>query len=276
MYYRSTSAALILSIGILLSATRPAAPASPADEAIEDAITLLKRRWGQTEDKEEQKRILEAISSLAGLLQKSKVGPGTGTKKSVDLAKLTGLAISSRFGGHVVYNARTGELTFTYDFKDRGQLRDFDLGKSKPVLKGGLALEGGDVATHVVKFKTFSLSATVYVKQMRGSLVRTTEGTAISVGGALPDTVYFDIKGESSLSVIIPGAERSGDVPIQLTIQEDRQAFQYGPTSKLSKKVKEPRAGQIELLGGDLGFRYSKLVISGKPDEAWVAEFFNK
>jgi hypothetical protein len=187
---------------------------------------------------------------------------------------LSTVMIRKNLRGKAAYNPKTGELSLGYDFLNRAQLQDFDLQKAHPVTAHGmLALGGGDSIVHLVKFKTLSLAGIVSVRQMKGRVAATSGGASIELGDPARDTLYLDIAGEDPVQLLVPEKERSGVFPFGLQVEERRLIVYWG-TSKLGKPISEPRAGRVELNGGEKGFAFGNLSLRGQLDEEWAKEFF--
>jgi hypothetical protein len=256
---------------LLCLACATAADASAGDGALREAIELLNQRKAAIADADQQKRLDEAIKTLEEMLRRATQATSDASRLPLMLAD-----VRKKLKGRAALNPKTGELTLTYDFANAAQLADFKGDKARPqVVDRMLALEAGDSVVHAVKFTTFTLTATVGVKQMKGVLVATSEGTTISVGGRNPDTFYLVPKGAERSHAVVPRKERTGLIPIGLRVEESRvQAF-WGST-KLGRPTKEPQGGQIQLFGGEMGQVYGNLVITGHVDEAWGREFFGR
>ena len=174
-----------------------------------------------------------------------------------------------------MYTVKTGELVLVYDWTTPAQLKDFDVSKAKPALAHGtIALEPGDSISHVVDFRTVTIAAPVLVPEMRGVMIKTSGGAIARVGGQWPDTMYLE-DGKATVQLVVPDRRRKGVQPIELTIAESRIQFKYGigSPSQVSKRVADLRAGRTELRGGDAGFHYGTLVLTGKIDKEWAEQF---
>jgi hypothetical protein len=199
---------------------------------------------------------------------------------------ITSAVLKKKFRGSAVYDDKTATLKLSYDFASKDQLKDFNVGAAKPVIvrrflniKGPwLTLKGGERIKHIVNFTEVTVTGLVGVGSMRGhpsrSLLATTGGVAFFLGGLNFDTIYLEAKNERrTVQFIVPAYERRGILRIVLAVLPHRLAFVYG-NSKLEMSVKEARAGQIELAGGDLGYAYGRFTLKGKMDEEWAKQFF--
>jgi hypothetical protein len=241
------------------------------DGALREAIQLLNQRKAAIADADQQKRLDEAVKALEEMLRRAPQPTSDTGRLPLTLAD-----VRKKLKGRAALNPKTGELTLTYDFANAAQLADFKGDKARPqVVDRMLALEAGDSVINAVKFKSFTLTATVAVKQMKGQLVATGEGATISVGGNKADTFYLVPKGGERSHAVVPRKERTGLVPIGLRVEESRvQAF-WGST-KLGRPTTEPQGGHIQLFGGEMGQAYGNLVITGHVDEDWGREFFGR
>ena len=175
--------------------------------------------------------------------------------------------------GKFLFDKKTGEIALAYDFSNVKQLQDFTPGKSKakPVVTAdGLCMSVGTSVTHVAKFRTMKVSATVKLKQLRGQLLKT-DRVALGTGGLSPDTIYLNVTDHGGTSAIVPDKERSGSVEMKLAIDEERTLFQWGG-STVGKDAPGVPAGQLQLFGGENGFCFKNLVIAGELDPAWAEE----
>ena len=189
-------------------------------------------------------------------------------KKEITLA-----LVKNKLKGKVAYDKKIALLTLAYDFTARSQLDDFDVDMEKSSLTvGALNLEPQALAKHKVKFTEVTVGGIVYVKLMRGIMLKTTGGVSASLGGNSPNTIYLNHP-QSRAEFIVPVKERTGNIRFAVQIQPTQIAFSYGLRS-LSLDVKDATAGFIEFSGGDLGFSYGQLVISGKMDADWAKDFF--
>jgi outer membrane biosynthesis protein TonB len=185
-------------------------------------------------------------------------------------------SLKKKLRGKLVYDPRTEQFTLTYDWASKQQLQDFDLSKAKlPFVRGRLALQGGESIRHAVDFKEVTIGALVFVPAMKGTLIRTSGGLQARVGGQWPDTMYLDGGGGDNPSLVVPDSQRKGIQPIVVTITETHLGFAYGSgnPSQLGKAVTDFHAGQVELSGGDVGFQYGKLVLTGLIDDKWLRSY---
>lgn len=237
-----------------------------ADDALREAVALLEARREAITDRGERKRLDDGIAALKKTLRESKEG--------WSWAKITPVMLREKLKGKATFNSQSKELSIAYDFASEQQLKDFSTDKANPIVaRRVLSLEAGDKITHCVPFQTLTMSAVLGLKKMKGRVISTTEGTAVGLGGANPDTVYFNPKDAAGVSLIVPANVRSGSVPIAMTLSESKATFQFG-NDKLGREVNKPGAGQLVLSGGEIGFNYASLLISGTVDEKWAAEFF--
>jgi hypothetical protein len=190
-------------------------------------------------------------------------------------ARLAAL-LKKKLHGKVLYDQRTEQFALTYDWASKQQLQDFDLSKAKlPFVRGRLPLQGGDSVRHVVDFKEVTIAALVFVPVMKGAMIRTSGGVHADVGGNNPDTMYLRGGGGNDPDMIVPDNQRKGIQPILVTITQTHLGFAYGSRnpSRLGKAVTAFHAGQVELFGGDVGFQYGKLVLTGLIDDKWLRSY---
>jgi len=237
---------------------------NPGEEAIREAITILEARKAQAEKKDDKDKIARAVADLEKLLPAAKKD-GAEAKADPDLAKLvTPALLKKRLAGKAAFNPKTGELTLVYDFKDKDQLKDFDLGDAKPVVaKGAVALEAATDIQHVAVFKTLTVTWVV----ISGKFVDVRTTSKVRVFG----WVSLIVDGQGGQEDI--GVPLQGATPFKLTVSEKRVALEVG--AKKGGMVRDvPQAGQLILGGGSAGNQFSKLTLTGKVDEAWAKEFF--
>ncbi|QEL17867.1 hypothetical protein [Limnoglobus roseus] len=254
---------------------------TPGEEAVREAITVLEARKAQVEKKEDKDKIAKAIADLEKLLPAAK-NDGGKAKADADLVKLiTPAALKKKFAGKAAFNAKTGELTLVYDFKEKEQLKDFDLGDAKPEVKQ-LTLRVGpaDGIQHVAKFKTMKVTGSVAVENVpfdvRKPFMRTTEGTSVAIdewnGNRLKLLQKETQIGEKHFGRV---SFEKRLVPVVLLITESKASAKFGD-HEIAGKVEGVTAGHVELLGGQGGVMFKSLVISGVPDEGWAKTFFKE
>jgi len=269
---RSLSTAILACFILLVGVVR-AAEENPGEQAIREAITILEARKAQTEKKEDQERIATAISNLEKLLPKMKEEGEA--KADADLAKLiTPALLKKKFAGKAVFNPKTGELTLIYAFTDKGELADFDLGGSKPsVAAGVLKLQGGQSITHVVDFKTLTVTGVITVSGEKFTKrISTTNGASMNTTTSMNGQFFsISVKKQEQAFEKIPGLSGS----FQFSVEAKRVAAKWG-TISLGKEATETQGGQIALHGATKGTQFQKLVISGKIDPTWAVKFFGE
>ena len=179
-------------------------------------------------------------------------------------------ALKKRLRGKVAYDAKTKRFVLIYDWKSENQLKDFDLANAKPVLRQQtLVMRSGDSIRHSVDFTEVTIAVQVRVPRMQGMMIKTSGGAYASVGGAYPDTMYVGIDGSGDAQrFIVPDNQRSGVQPVKLTVEQARLEFAYGigVPSRLGRAVTAFHAGHLELHGGEVGFQYGPLFITGAID----------
>jgi hypothetical protein len=140
-------------------------------------------------------------------------------------------------------------------------------------LNKSIVLDGGEQLTHVAKFKAFTVSGVLGVKAMRWGGVSSTNGSALKIGGANPDTLYLEIAGGEMAYKIVPDRLRTGSIPFQFSVTPKKSSLNYGP-ERLSKPTEQPDdIHQIVLVGGDEGMGFANLTIVGVPDPEWFQQF---
>ena len=189
--------------------------------------------------------------------------------------KITPALLKNKFKGKASYDHKTSTLTLVYDFKSPGQLQDFEMDKAKSSVNGGfLLLQPTGRAKHIVQFSEVNVTGVAMVKTMRGGLLSTTGGTRVGLGGKNPDTVYLD-SGKGHAPNIVPSKERTGNIPFTLKILPSQATFAYGNYNlTILFPPWKPRAGFVEFLGGEVGYGFAQLAISGKMDTVTEKKHF--
>lgn len=255
---------------------------TPGEEAIREAITVLEARKAQVEKKEDKDKIARAIGDLEKLLPAAK-NDGGKAKADADLVKLmTPAALKKKFAGKAVFNAKTGELTLVYDFKEKEQLKDFDLKEVKATVKAGALRVGpADEIQHAAQFKTLKVTGNVAVENIPHNSVkpflRTTGGTTAAtdeVNGQMVKLLQKDKQiGLKHFGMGVQYENRL--VPVVFTVTDSKVTLKFGD-NEIAGKVEGVTAGHVELLGGQGGVIFKSLVISGIPDEGWAKGFFKE
>lgn len=214
-----------------------------------------------------------AEKDLKDFLKEVGVDPHVALPKGLPPA-IPAARLKAKLGGRASYDQKTGTLTITYRFSGKEEFRDFDFGDAKPKVNSpaSLHLLPGETAKHVVVFDTLSVTTTIGVKQMKGEVLNTTEGVRLFFGGANPDTMYLTWKGKQQ-DVIVSDRVRSGVFRLAFSVTEKRLSFQYA-TEQLVRDINEPAAGQVILFGGEQGYSYANLTISGRVNSEWATAFF--
>jgi len=182
--------------------------------------------------------------------------------------------LKAKLAGKATYDPKTGILTVSYKFADKKELEDFDCGEAKPKLVGGyLKIDPATAIKHVVEFDTVKLFTVVNVHAMRGPVLSTTLGTSLHVGGLHTDTMYLNNKGFGHMYQVVSDKSRSGAIRVEMDVEEKNVVMRWG-TDKLGRELKEPGAGQVYLHGGDAGYGFGSLTISGKVNAKWADKFF--
>jgi hypothetical protein len=180
---------------------------------------------------------------------------------------ITTALLQKKFHGRAAYNPKAGDLTLTYDFKDKNELKDFALNGAKPkVAKGFLTTEPADHIKHVVKFESVTITGVILIPNLNGEHLQTSEGVVLYGGGSVV------VKGQGS-QLDLGGVEKERLTPFQLTVTGDRVLLNMrNKKGGLPRKV--PTAGYVELLGGTGGNSFARLTLSGQVDPEWAKEFF--
>jgi hypothetical protein len=172
------------------------------------------------------------------------------------------------------FDQKTGVLRLTYQFSNRKELKDFEFGDVEPKVVGNsVVLNAGQTLKHVAQFDFVTVTGVVGVNAMRGMVLTTTGGTSAGLGGSNHDTIYLAPKGQRILEKIVPVASRQGAIHFGVTVAEKRATLYWG-NDQLGGESAGPGAGQVVLQGGDSGFAYGSLVISGRLNREWAKKYF--
>lgn len=249
---------------------------TPSETAIKEAITILEARKAQAEGEKDQKKIGEAIAALEKLLPKAKK---EGDKPAAAV-KITPAMLAKKLAGKAAFNPKTGELILVYDFKAKGQLKDFDMKDAQPTLKSGvLRLGPSESMKHVVAFKSLKVTGLFVVENVGagvGHVPFIKTSTGISFGTSEFNGAGLSLNdGKKNLGHKLLGRGEIEGKPLALTFTvSEKKASAKAGTVELAGPHEKGSPGQVELLGGLGGLQVRSLVIAGVPDEEWLQEFF--
>lgn len=268
---------LLTALALVLTVTSPAVAQdeSPADEAIQEAITILEARKAQAEVRVDQEKIAKAIAALEKYLTKN-----NDPDAPKEPLKITPTQLRKKLQAKAVFNPKTNELTLVYDLSKPDQLKDFELNGAEPVVRNGvLRVSPADTITHVVQFETVSVTGQFVVENIGAGesdlpFIRTTPGVAFCVGEYNGAYLKLAQKGKS-LGVKQVGRDQIQNKPLPIAFSvKDKKASTKVGSAEFAGVIEAGSAGQVELLGGKGGLQVRSLVISGTLDEEWAAEFF--
>jgi hypothetical protein len=259
---------MVLSLG-LIPPMGSADEASPVKDGLKEAIATLEARKSKATSKADQEVFAEAITQLQKLLAKQSEGP-----KPNDAAGITPALVAKKFAGKAAYNATNGELTLIYDLRDKAQLKDFDVLNSKPrIANGVLSLEAGESIRHVVEFKTLTVTCQIANKRPIGVHLATTEKISFECHPNFnTDATWLKFPGGNAMQNGYPRGT-GGSWSCELKILPNRLQVKVGDLT-LGKAAETPKAGQIQLYGGESGNQFARLVLTGQVEEAWAKRFF--
>lgn len=276
MLRRLMSALLVCTFaGVVIAADK-----SPAELAIAKAIAVLEADRDKADDPLEKAKIDKAIRELEVLIEDPDADSKPNAAKSSAIKFVVKPAVlKKKFGGKSVFNAKTGELTLTYDFSQKGQLADFETKSVKaPIAQGTVLIDGSETLTHIAKFKSVSVSTNMSFKSMRGCGISSTGGANFYTGGQFPDTIYLAVEGSEGAATVVPANRRSGTVPVALTISPSVASVRFADDRLVVKIAKNAVPGHKELHqlvfeGGVEGAGFSNIIIVGIPDPEWFKDF---
>jgi hypothetical protein len=189
--------------------------------------------------------------------------------------------LKMKFAGRAAYDPKKGELTLIYDFKEKNQLKDFELKDAMLTVKGGvLRISPADSIKHIVKFKSLNVTGQFVVENIGSSYVpflQTSAGISFGTaeGGIATGLVLFN--GKVNLGHKILGRDATEGKPISLNFKlTEKRASAKVQTWELAGPNEGGAAGQVEFLGSKGGLQVRSLVISGTLDADWAREFFGK
>jgi|GEM_PF-1366309 len=243
----------------------------PADShlVIEEAVTLLEAKKGQLELLEDKRTVDSAIAAL-----RSVINPQRQPDEEPDRAVVISPAkLRARFGGRAAFNPKERTLSLIYTLGARNEFKDFDAGGSAMRVRDGfLRLDPGDDVKHVVRWKSVTMTSDIEVAQLRGPAVSTGEGFAFVGAGVFADWIQFRLPGGEKGDIQVEGALQKGRFPLRLELTPTRAMASYGG-AKVGKAWNVQSVGQISLRGGDAGYGFARITLSGEPDSDWLQAF---
>jgi hypothetical protein len=185
---------------------------------------------------------------------------------------LTPAALKERFKGRAIYDAASGELSLAYDFSNSDQLRDFtsDAGKAA-VVNRSLVAEPAARVTHVVSFQSFHVTA-VLAAAPRKFVCLSTTAANVSIGGQAGHTVYLNV-GPNQVKAIVPKDHAKTPTRVEFAVGNGAVSAVFG-SHKVGRPEPNVRAGRLTLRGGEKGYTFSDVVISGTVDAEWARDYF--
>ncbi len=256
-----------------------AADKTPAELAIAKAISLLEAEREKAEDPLERAKIDKAVRELEVLMDDPDADSKPNAGKSSIKFVVKPAVLKKKFGGKSVFNAKTGELTLTYDFSQKGQLADFETKSVKaPIAQGTVLIDGSETLTHIAKFKSVSVSTNMSFKSMRGCGISSTGGAKFYTGGQFLDTIYLAVDGSEGAAGVVAVNRRTGTVPVALAISPSVASVRFAEDRLVVKIGKNAVPGheeihQLVFEGGVEGAGFSNIIIAGIPDPEWFKEF---
>lgn len=196
---------------------------------------------------------------------------GLGQADGGELTAKQQAAVKAAFKGKFKYDRKTGAVAVAYDFKNKGQLKDFSKATAAMLSGQSLLLDTGVSVEHVARWKSLTVSATLTTQRMRGPIFATTSGVKMHAGGFNPDTLYLNVPGSPEGATVAPGDSRTGRLPVQFVATPAKCVAAYGGTRVAGPGVTEP-VGRLTLSGGERGYAFAAVMLSGELDPAWVAE----
>lgn len=260
---------LVVLSGLLLGTTARAADDPPGGKAIQDAIKSLQAKKASATDPTDRDKIDQAVAALQKLIAKP------AAVRHV-FPQLTPEMLKEKLHGRASYDAKTGELTLTYDFANQEQMKDFDLGRGSrlKMSSGVLTLNGSEKYTHIVLFRTMraNVDVTVPFKPL-GFYLGTTNDLQVYLHEDWSIEMWLD--GHMAAKKPLPLGQRGKLLRFGMAVEENRIAVQAGGVVLGGNITDKPRGGQVILYGGhNDGAQFRNLVIKGEPDPDWIKSFF--
>jgi len=186
-------------------------------------------------------------------------------------------AIKKTVAGRVSLDKRSGLLQIAYDLRLPKQGNDFLVKEEPAIVKGGLVLKPGVVATHVVPWQSVAVEANIQVPKMGGTVMFAGKSkVSLVLGGDGLNTLYLEIpEPKKTKQIVVTEAEKSGLKSIRFELTDASSMVGYS-TYQISEPTKLGDAGKIEIHGGNYGYGYRSIVFRGKPDPAWLKDITAK
>ncbi len=257
---------VLLAVPALLVSGTFAADQTVAEKAIAKAIELLEVERDAAAGALDQARIGKAIRELEALLGDAEPKP---TKIDFEVKPAV---LKKKFGGKAAFNPKTSELTLTYDFSKKPQFADFESNPKIQIVPQGVVIEAAESLKHNAEFRSFTASAVMVVKSMRGCGISSTNGSRMrtgDTGGAVPNGLYIDVPGGASEWKVVPADAVAGKIPVSLAVSSSKTTVKYANESLAAATVHKDDVHQIVIEGGSDGCGLTNLVIVGIPDPAW-------
>jgi hypothetical protein len=251
----------------------------PGEKAIQEAIKDLQAKKTLAANEVDRDKIDQAIAALEKVVAKPAAAPSPVPGAAPDAhPQLTPEVLYSKLHGRVAYDARTGELTLTYNFLNPNQIKDFELGRGSRVkmANGTLFVGGSERYTHVVPFKTVRVTADVeVVNGPLGFYVGTTQDLQLYIHDNWSIEMWLD--GVAASRKPLPLGQWNKLLHILMVVEEKRIALQAGAVVLGGAITDKPRGGKVIVQGGhNDGALFHNLVIKGEPDPEWLRTFFKK
>ena len=245
---------------------------NPARAALEAAYRVAVAGYTKARmDKE-----AEATEKELKEFLKTTTGTPSSAPSKTAVPKIAPALLKAKLAGKATYDDKTGVLTISYRFTDKKELKDFDLGDTTPTLlpAGFLMLQPGDSAKHLVQYDTLTMSATLGFKQTKGKVLSTSEDTEVTLSGDFYNAIQFTTKGVPLQNLTLNTRSRSGgNVRVGLIVSEKKATFQFA-SDQVGHEIGKPAAGHLSLHGGESGYAFGTLTITGKVNPDWAAAFF--
>ena len=225
------------------------------------------------------------------------IGPDVargGEPEPLDPKELNAAALKRLFAGRAIYDKRTRQLTIAYDFRNKKDLEDFDVGTARAAIQQGvLRVWPADSITHKAVFESMTVQAKITIETRNETDVNAPKKLVVATTGGLAVHCAAGAGGPDRNGTIV--SLRANNAPISETCVERFKCPVVNSPLHLEALVTAPgkvflrfgamemagntglkTAGSLILGGQEGGVRFSQLVISGKPDFAWVSEMLAK
>ena len=195
---------------------------------------------------------------------------------------ITPSLLKRKFAGDATFNPTTGELTISYDFTSKDQLKDFirldnQFSTSPQTRQKTLILGPQHYLEHIVDFASLTFRANLSIPKIPHNKVSPFVRVSSHIG------VNCDELNGQRIQLLDAGvmvAEKNFGqaglerrfIPLTLNVTEVKASVRVFDNF-FEKAMKRDKAEKIHLIGNEGGLLVQAMVISGKPTLEWVKGF---